>query len=193
MSKIFVFGGSFNPIHIGHLILAQYCSEVFQCPVVFLPTGKPPHKSIEVETNHRLNMLKLAINDNPNFKLCNYEINQNNITYTYKTINYLSKIYNTIYFFVGEDSLFDLHKWKEPQEILKMAYLVYGKRPGYSRDLSNYCQTRNLDYEKIIELDTPIIDISSTKIREMVRNNQSIKYLTIPTVEEYILKNNLYK
>lgn len=194
MKRIFVFGGSFDPIHIGHLILAQSCGEALNCRVVFLPTGNPPHKSNITSARHRLNMLKLAVSGNNKFDISTYEIEKKEKSYTYKTLEHLSKFYGKeIFFFVGGDSLQDIHKWKKPEMILEQSTLVYAKRPGYIVEVKNHFDKYGLNYNKVHEINTPMIDISSTDIRNKVKQGLTIKYLVPLAVERYIKTHNLYK
>lgn len=194
MEKIVVFGGSFDPIHMGHLILAQTCCEELKSKVVFLPTGKPPHKNIFTHATHRLNMLKLAISGNKSFQICSYEIKKKETSYTYETLRYLKKTLNKeIYFFVGEDSIKEIHTWHAPELILKFCTLVYAKRVGYNFHGERYLKARGLDYGKVKEIKTPLIEISSSTIRNRVNQGLSIKYLVPPPVEEYIRTHKLYK
>ena len=193
MGRIFVFGGSFDPIHMGHLILAQNCSQALNARVVFLPTGNPPHKVIGTPTIHRLNMLKLAVAGNKNFEICTYEINKNETSYTYETLKYLQNVYNKeIFFFVGGDSLQDLHNWKEPKLILERCTLVYAKRLGYNFEATEHIEKYGLDLSKIKEINTPVIEISSTDIRKKVEKGYSVKYLVPDSVERYIKAHKLY-
>ncbi|QNO13591.1 nicotinate (nicotinamide) nucleotide adenylyltransferase [Alkalicella caledoniensis] len=194
-NKILFFGGSFNPIHTGHLILAQHCAEQLKIPrVVFLPTGNPPHKMLEIESKHRLQMLELALKGNELFEICHYEISKKEISYTYQSIEFLKREFQCeVYFFVGGDSLLDIHKWKEPKKILTNCNLVYAKRPGFELDIKMHLQSNNLPNDRIIEVPTPLIEISSTTIREKVKLGKSIKYYVPENVEIYIYQNNLYK
>lgn len=194
MDKVFIFGGSFDPIHMGHLILAQHCGQTLNARVVFLPTGNPPHKTILTSSEHRFQMLHLAVKDNPNFEVCTYEIEKTEISYTYKTLQYLKEIYgNNIYFFVGGDSLLDIPNWREPESILEQCTLVYAQREGYSVDIDKYLRSRGLNSAKVKEIETPIIEISSTDIRLNVKKGNSIKYLVPQQVENYIYQHKLYK
>ena len=192
--KVLFFGGSFNPVHTGHLLLAQICAEYLNIKrVVFIPTGKPPHKELEIDPIHRLKMLKLAIEDDTDFEISTYEISKEQMSYTYETIGYLEKEFNClVYFFVGGDSLEDIHKWKEPQKILSQCFLVYGKRHGFGHNMKAHLEKHQLPLEKIIEVPTPIIEISSTEIRRRVKSGKSIKYYVPKKVETYIQQKKLY-
>lgn len=194
MERIFVFGGSFDPIHTGHLILAQSCGEALNARVIFLPTGNPPHKNIITPAIHRINMLRLAVAGNNKFEISTYEIEKKETSYTYKTLEHLKKHYGKeIFFFVGGDSLQDIQNWKEPEMILERSTLVYAKRPGYKLEVKNHFQKHGLNFSKVQEIDTPMIDISSTKIRSKAKHELSIKYLVPLSVERYIKTHDLYK
>ncbi|SHJ95067.1 nicotinate-nucleotide adenylyltransferase [Anaerobranca californiensis DSM 14826] len=194
MDKILIFGGSFDPVHLGHLILAQICGQRLKARVIFLPTGNPPHKTITTPVKHRLEMLKLAIKGNENFQISTYEVEKQGVNYTFETLAYLKKFYNKdLYFLVGGDSLLDIHKWKEPEKILELCTLVYAKRKGFEFDVYNHLKSFNLNPDKVVEIDTPIIEISSTDIRLEVKRGNSIKYLVPDAVEQYIYQHGLYK
>ncbi len=194
MKKIILFGGSFDPIHFGHLVLAQYALEFLKAEkVIFIPCYKPPHK-IGYKLSHwkhRLNMLLLATKDNDKFEISRFEIERKDISYTYITVDYFKNEYKNyeLYFLIGYDSLITLTKWQRWEDILKSVYFIVGKRivkEGSKKLPKNIC-------DKVIYFDAPIIEISSTEIRQRLKKSLPIKYLVPESVEKYIIENKLYK
>lgn len=191
MNKVGILGGSFNPIHIGHLILANWVLEEFSLnKIIFIPCYIQPLKSNLdfAQPDDRLEMIKLAIFNNPKFDVSDFEIKRKRKSYTINTLRYFKKIFENIYFIIGADNLKEFHRWKEPDEILKIARLIVVNRGGY--DVRIPKKLRNI---KIYHCKIPAIEISSTNIRERLRKNLSIKYLVPETVEKYIHKKQLYK
>lgn len=199
MKKIGIMGGSFDPIHNGHLIIAERSRNEFGLDkIIFIPTGNPPHKkNINMSsTTDRYNMTELAIKDNEYFTVSDIESNNKEISYTINTLRYFKEIYpeSTIYFILGGDSLIDFIKWKNHEDILKSFKIIVAKREVKSEEeflkVFNYLNT-NFP-ETVYLLESPLIEISSTYIRNISKNNSSIKYLVPSEVENYILKNKLY-
>ncbi|MGK9368958.1 nicotinate-nucleotide adenylyltransferase [Melioribacter sp. Ez-97] len=189
--KVGVFGGTFDPIHIGHLITTQYVLEKRKLDkIIFVPCYISPHKTDKNSSNpiHRLNMLRLAIEDIPYFDLTDYEIRKGNISYTYDTIVELRKTYNNIELIIGYDNLVVFDKWHKPDKIVELAKLVVMKRV-----IDKESGTKNKYFENAIILDTPTIEISSSELRERIKNNLPVSFMAPPKVEEYIRKNNLYR
>jgi len=185
-----IFGGTFDPIHDGHLITTRYVLEQRKLDkIIFIPCNLSPHKTERVTTEsvHRLNMLKLAIEQIPQFEYSDYEINKGEISFTYDTLTFLKKEYENLELIIGYDNLHTFHKWKMPDEILKIAKLVVMKR---TTDKYNF---HNKYFEQAIILDTPTIEISSTQIRERIKNNLPIDFLVPDKVKEYIFQNALYR
>ncbi|MCF8240026.1 MAG: nicotinate-nucleotide adenylyltransferase [Melioribacteraceae bacterium] len=190
MSIVGIFGGSFDPIHNGHLITAQYVLEKRNYDkIIFIPCYISPHK-IEMKnsaTEHRLQMTKLAISGNPYFDLSTYEIERKKVSHTIDTLKYLRTKYENLELIIGYDNLIDFDSWYKPEEIIKLAQLAVLKR-----SVENTVNiTHGYDKSALI-LDTPQIDISSTMIRDRVKEKKSIDYLVPEIVKEYILKNKLY-
>lgn len=193
--KIILFGGTFDPIHNGHLLLAQYALEFINAEkVIFIPSYVPPHKFNYKLTHwqHRLNMVKLAIKNNHNFVVSDFEIKNKGISYTYITVDYFSKVYKNykIYFLIGFDSLLDLHTWENWQDIIKKVYFLVGARMVRKEKLR---ELNKEIFKKIMYFDFPIIEISSTEIRERVKKGLVVKYFLPEKVEKYIHKNKLYR
>lgn len=185
--KIGVFGGSFNPIHIAHLIIAEFIREKYSLDkVIFVPVGKPSHRENNLlDSKHRYNMLKLAIEDNEKFEISDIEIKDINTSYTIETLRKLQKIYKEDDFFeiIGGDSADYIEEWKEWKEILKLSKILVFGRKGY----------KEKQYENMFYVDNPVIEISASKIREMLKKREGIcKYYLDKKVYNYIIKNNLY-
>ena len=198
-NKIGIMGGTFNPIHIGHLILAEMAYEQFGLDkVIFMPNSQPPHKlDEEIEEDIcRVAMVELAIQDNPHFALSLFEINRQGINYTANTLTELAKEYpdTVFYFILGGDSIANIEKWRNPATIMKLCHLVACIRDDVDEEeLEKQIQYLNEKYEtEVYKLDIPMMDISSTLVRERKANGESIKYLVPDSVVHYIEKHNLY-
>ena len=197
--KIGIMGGTFDPIHTGHLIIGEYARTTLDLDkIIFIPVGLPPHKdNSKVSTSSkRLEMTKLAISSNSYFYLSSIEVDRKEITYTIDTIKELKNIYkeDELYFVIGGDSLFEIEKWKDFDQLIKLCKFVVLERPGRTKEEIEQKKIElKLSYK--IELEkiySPLIDISSTEIRERVKNNLSIKYLVPESVEAYIMYHKLY-
>ena len=199
--KIGIMGGTFDPIHYGHLSLAKYAVELFHLDEVwFMPNGNPPHKNhgqIESQTKHRVEMVKLAIQKEKHFLLELYEVERKETNYSYLTMEHFQKKYpyHQFYFLIGADSLFTLDKWKCPDRLLKTCTVL-----AAYRDDTKECEMRekikylNQKYNADIRLlNMPDIDISSTEIRERLKLRESIQDLVPETVFNYIQKHELFK
>lgn len=198
--KIGIMGGTFNPIHIGHLILGQTALEQFQLDkVLFMPTKNPPHKSCDhiLDDAVRAEMVGIAIKGNPNFELSTFEMDRVGITYTADTLFQLTKQNpdEEYYFIVGADSLFYIDRWKDPVTIFKLSKLLAAVRGQKSNKemLQKIAELNETFYASVDLLNSPNIDISSTEIRERAKNGMDIQYYVTPNVAKYIQKNNLYR
>lgn len=189
--KVAIMGGTFNPIHFGHLILAQNIKEMFQIDkIIFIPTGNSPHKNTLLNAEHRYNMTKLAIEDNDDFLISDIEISKKEKCYTIDTLKQIKSMLNkeaTLYFITGTDSINQINTWKEYEKLFDYASFIAVERLGYkiNEDL--------LKNDKIHFCKTQYIQISSTDIRERLYNNKNVSYLLPKNVLKYILENNLYK
>ena len=191
--RIGLFGGAFDPIHIGHLIIGQFSFEKLNLDkVIFIPANVSPFKKNKesfFSPNDRFEMVKLAIEDNPNFKVSDFELSSNQISYSYITVDYFSKIYHDseIFFIIGGDNLLNFCKWKNYEYIISKVSLIVYPRLGFELVIPNCLESYA---NKIFFLEVPIIDISSTMIRQRIKDGMDVKYFLPNKVYEYI-KNNL--
>lgn len=195
--RIGIMGGTFNPIHIGHLILAQKaCEEYGLDKVIFITSADPPHKKGNIVlADIRAKMVELAIEDNDSFIHSNIEINREGYSYTYLTLLELKEIYTDteLYFILGADSLFYLEKWKEPKVIMDNAIILAANRNTDNEDLHKKIKELKQDYNADIRIiDMPNIDVSSSNIREQINCGKSVKYYVPDKVLEFIKLNKLY-
>lgn len=197
MRRIGVFGGTFNPVHNAHLIMAEDVYEqVHLDKLLFIPSANPPHKdgSDMPDAYIRLEMLKLAIAGNDHFEASDIEIrtSQHSKSYTVNTLMELRSMYSDeptkLYLIIGMDNLAELHTWKDPGKLFALSEVVVINRPGYLiQDVQN-------EYDKrVMYIPGLNIDISSTEIRFRIKEERSIKYLVPDSVEKFIELNNLYK
>jgi nicotinate-nucleotide adenylyltransferase len=190
MKTVGIFGGSFDPIHLGHLTTSYDVLKKRNLEkIIFVPCHISPHK-LDRQTSediHRLNMVNLAIEDSPVFESSDYEIKKGNVSYTYDTLVELKKQYSDIELIIGFDNLVVFDKWHRPDDIFELVKVVVLKR-----EIDFIPKMHNKYFDSAILLDTPIINISSTEIRSRVKNGLSIDYLVPQKVKEYISKNRLY-
>ena len=190
MSKVGIFGGTFDPIHLGHLITAQSVREIRELEkIIFIPAFISPHKS-DVTTSsaeNRLNMIKLAIEGIPFFDFSDVEVKKGGVSYTVDTLRELKKIYDKIEFIIGYDNIFTFHTWKEPDEIVRLARIIVLKRKS-----SHPPPFEDKYYHQAVFVQTRGIEISATDIRERVKKGIPINFLVPASVMEYIYKQKLY-
>lgn len=199
--KIGIMGGTFDPIHIGHLALAEKAYEQFGLEkVLFLPAGNPPHKQIRTGRAtdfQRTQMVQMAIADNPHFELSLLEMMQGQgFSYTYRTLERMNREHpdEEYYFIIGADSLFTLEKWREPARICQSCKIAAAVRNHTD------CETLEREMERIsrkyqgtfIRLDAPDVDISSALIRKWISAGKTIRYYVPDSVREYIYENQIY-
>ena len=197
--KIGIIGGTFDPIHYGHLILAEYSRTVFGLnEVLFIPTGTPPHKDEEgiSSADCRYHMTLLATNTNPHFIVSTIEMKRKGTTYTIDTIKQLKEENYSVdyYFILGEDSLLEIHTWKEYDQLLRLCKFIVARRPYTDKKflMDRVEELNSLYGEHIYILDAPLIEISSTQIRHRINMGLSIRYLVPEAVERYIYKYKMY-
>ena len=188
--KIALFGGAFDPIHYGHMSLAESAYEKFKLDrVIFVPSGKPPHKCpASAHKIHRLEMVKLAIRDNPHFTVSDYELKKSGKSYTYQTIEYFKQKYpgDELFFLMGIDLFLTFDTWEKSRQLLDMCKFLVGIRPGVN-------VTRPVSMtNRVTIFKSPLLDISSTMLRKYIKEGKSVRYLLPQKVEEYILNKGLY-
>jgi len=191
MKPVGILGGSFDPIHLGHLLTSYDVLEKRNLEkIIFVPCHISPQKTNQKPTEdlHRLNMVNLAIEQYPYFESSDYEIRKGDISYTYNTLVELKKSYDQLELIIGFDNLIVFDKWYRPDDILQLATVVVMKR-----EIDNIPIKHNKYFNSVILLETTLIDISSTEIRERVKNGESIDYLVPTKVKEYISQHGLYK
>lgn len=196
-----IMGGTFNPIHNGHVLLAKRTCEQFQLnEVLMMPSGIPPHKKAEaiLDSNHRSEMVKLAIQNEPNLTFSDVEITRSGYSYTADTLTEIKDTYNKIYFIIGADSLFYIDKWYRPDIIMELSTIVVANRSDNNKsdaDLEFYKKIQEINHKfqtQIEVLENFHYPISSSQIRYNVSNGISIKGMVPDSVEEYIRNNHLY-
>ncbi|WP_123052952.1 nicotinate-nucleotide adenylyltransferase [Clostridium sp. JN-1] len=200
MIKKAIFGGTFDPIHNGHLHIAyEALYKLDLDKVIFVPSSNPPHKLDEniTEVNLRYEMVKMAVSQEKSFCVSDYEIKNDNLSYTYKTLEYFNELEKDTkwYFITGVDCLMDIEGWKNYEQVLKLCNFVTFNRPGY---LIDDIKRKKYELEKkydsnIIFLDIPLLDISSTNIRKLIQMDRNVSYLLPCNVYNMIKKLGLYK
>lgn len=198
MKKYGLMGGTFDPIHIGHLMISEFIKEELGLDeIVFIPTGNPPHKQNSLIADHRYNMVELAISDNKGFSISDVETRRVKESYSIETINILKKELNgKLYFMIGSDSLFQLKTWRKIEELAKLVEFACSIRPHYSEkeDIQREVIYLKEKYGVIVHLvNSPLFEISSTEVRKRIKDNKSVKYIVPDKVIEYININNLYR
>lgn len=190
MPRIGVLGGTFDPPHLGHLALAR--AALRECDLdrlIFVPAKYPPHKltaDVSSETD-RMEMLKLALEGHPEFEISDLELKRDGLSYTVDTLNEIKKLYpgHEIIFIIGADNISEMESWYKPEQILKIATVAAFTRPGFE------------PHGKFVSMIKPFqmkpVDLSSTDIRENIRNNRSVEAMVPGPVLEYIVENRLYR
>lgn len=198
--RLGIVGGSFDPIHIGHLIIGEFALDRKELDkVIYIPTGTAPHKVYELSGSERLKMVELAIEGNDSFEVSNIEVMTENVSYTIDTLKYIKNKYEAedLYFIIGTDNLWDLEKWYKIEEFYKYAkILLTNRKTGYksSTDIQEKIDELYKKYNLTIEaIESPFIGISSTMIREFIKTDKSINYLTSKKVVKYIGFKGFYK
>ncbi len=216
--KIGIFGGTFNPIHYGHLRAAEEVREKFHlAKIVFIPSKNPPLKTHElIESEHRYRMTELALSGNGFFEISDIEYKRPGKSFTVQTVEEMRRIFHDtdLYFVLGIDSFLEIPTWWQPEKLMSLIDFIIIARPSFRFvDLlsSPYIHAHRDDMEKldkeelesysttlkservVIALKIPLLDISATEIRKRIREGKSIKYLLPESVESYIIANKLYK
>lgn len=200
MKRIGIMGGTFDPIHYGHLVAAEEACYQFRLEkVFFIPAGRPPHKTAgEIsEPCHRLEITRLAVSSNPYFEVSTLEIERGGFSYTIDTVR---KIYNLfpgaqIFFITGADAVLEILSWKNVAELLSLCCFIAATRPGYQLGSleSKLPEFSPAQLKRIILMEVPALAISSSDIRRRIKEGRPIKYLLPEAVHEYILKHGLYQ
>ncbi|MDD3174132.1 MAG: nicotinate-nucleotide adenylyltransferase [Herbinix sp.] len=199
MNKIGIMGGTFNPIHCGHLFLAENAYEQAGLDkILFMPSKNPPHKikPVNIMDQQRVDMINLAIQNNPHFELSEMELNREGLTYTADTLTLLTEKYPQIEynFIVGTDSLFMMQNWKQPQIIFDHCIVIVAGRDNadekHIRQHIEYLE--NTFQARIQYIEMPMIQIASADIRDRIASGKTIRYYMPDAVIEYITKNKLY-
>lgn len=199
--RIGIMGGTFDPIHYGHLLIAENAAAQYSLDEVwFMPTGHSPHK---VQTDisdalHRCAMIERAISDNPIFQLSHFEIESGETNYTYRTLGHLRALYpeNDFYFILGGDSLKALEEWRKPERILQTAYILAAIRDDVEgSEFLKQIEHLNKKYSAlgVFPLTTPNFSVSSRNIRDLVKKQKTIRYMLPEGVREYIDRHALYQ
>lgn len=200
--KIGIMGGSFDPIHMGHLMMSEYVrSELDLDEVLFVPTGNPPHKQIGIlEAEKRLEMVKIAIADNPHFTVSDLEVQKKGISYSVDTVLELKALYpeDEFYFLIGSDLLPQLKSWKRFDELATEIEFVLSIRPGFDtitkEDMVHEIADLKEDYgARVTVIETPLYEISSTQIRQRIRDHRSVRYLVKQEVISKIEEAGYYR
>lgn len=197
--KVGILGGTFDPIHFGHLATAESVRESFALDeILFIPSARPPHKVERHVTPevHRLMMTYLATQSNEKFTVSPMEFLRDGLSYTLDTMNALREKFGAaaeLFFIIGADSMADLSKWYRARELVSKVHFIATKRPGVEVDLPALEEFFGAErMAHIHQVETPGLEISSTDIRARVKAGRSIKYLVPEIVEEYIAKERLY-
>ena len=200
MRRIGIMGGTFDPIHYGHLVAAEEARCQFGLEkVIFIPAGHPPHKVSRKISDacHRLAMTRLAIESNPFFTASAIEIERPGLSYTINTVRDMRSTYPLadIYFITGADAVLEILSWKHIDELLDQCCFIAAKRPGYrlGRLKAKLPGLRREQFRRITVMEVPALAISSTDIRQRVQTGRPIKYLLPEAVEKYIGEQGLYR
>ena len=189
LTKIGLFGGTFDPVHIAHLAIAELAAEQLELTkVLFIPAWVAPHKTDRVDAAKRsvarIKMLELAISGNEKFEVCDIEINRKGASYTIDTLEQLRQtISGEIFLLIGSDNYLTFNSWREPEKIHKLATVAVYNRPGSRIDKV---------VPPFIMLEGPQMDITSTWIRERMRAGKRVRYFLPEEVEKYIIENKIY-
>lgn len=187
-----LFGGTFNPIHYGHLLMAEAARERFKLDrVIFIPAGHPPHKADpNVSAAHRLRMVRDALRGNPRFSVSDWEVRQKRVVYTYETLAYFrkSRPRDRFYFILGSDSVRELPRWRESASMRKQCVFLAIERPGQTSGALPAALRR-----VVKKVPSYAIPFSSREIRAQVRTGKSIRYQVPESVRRYIESRGLYQ
>lgn len=195
--KIGILGGTFNPVHFGHINLAKVAlKECNLSKIIFLPNGNPPHKDNTkiLNASDRYRMLELAIKDIPCMDISDYEIKKDKPSYTIDTYRYFKTIYDAeLYFIIGADSLYTINTWKSYEELLKICkFIVLDRTSPYGNNLKERCDIINKSGGNVYMLNSPTFEVTSSDIRNMIKNNKDVSTYLPKEVINYIKERKLY-
>ena len=196
--RVGMIGGTFDPIHIGHLIIAEEARTRLELQqMVFVPAGRPPHKLDHeiADAESRVAMVRLAIADNPHFAASRIDVDRPGPCYSIDTVRILQSQQGSetqVFFLIGSDSLSELPTWYQPERLLRLCQVVAVRRPGHQVDLGKVDRLLPGAGALIQVLDAPFLDVSSTEIRRRVHAGRSIRYLVPAPVEQFIREHGLY-
>lgn len=198
--KLGILGGTFDPIHLGHLLTAETIYDKLHLNrLLFVPAGNPPHKQTIEKTpiQHRWAMVQLAIADNPRFEPCRIDIDRPGPHYSTDTISLIKAEWgctaDDCFFIIGGDSLMDLPFWYNPTALIQLCRLAVVHRPGYQLNIQTLENALPGVTERIDWVEMPLIALASSHVRENIRLGYSIRYQLPDSVREYIIQNQLYK
>jgi nicotinate-nucleotide adenylyltransferase len=189
MKKVGILGGTFDPVHLGHLAIAQEAFEKLNLDkVIFVPSHHPPHKSAKnvVPAQDRFNMVKLAVADNPRFDVSDFELKKGGKSYSIDTAEYFRNQFpksTKLFFIIGDDSVATLHRWKRVDELTKIVAFIAVNRLGF-RDMRSTVRIKKFTMLNL--------GISSSYVRKCIAENKSVRYLVPDDVILYMKKNKLY-
>ncbi|MSP78966.1 MAG: nicotinate-nucleotide adenylyltransferase [Dehalococcoidia bacterium] len=197
--RLGVFGGTFDPIHLGHLIIAEEArSQMNLEKVLFIPTGHPYLRPAQPSASgrDRLAMVRLAIQDNPAFEASSVEIDRQGPTYSVDTLEALQKLYGAgteSFFIVGQDAFLEIPAWKSPDRLVSMCTIAVVRRPGMASLQRDGEWSLGSAKANVTVIDAPLIGISGTEIRRRVAHDISVRYWVPPAVENYMRTHTLYR
>ena len=191
MKRIGIMGGTFNPPHIAHAIVAESVRQQLELnKILFIPSGNPPLKD-SIPAAHRLAMTRIAFEDDANFEVSEIEMKDSEKSFTVNTLERLHQNYKKLsadfYLIIGVDNLIELPKWKDPERLFELSNVMVINRPGFSEE-----DSKTEFKEKVKFINVPHLEISSSMIRDFVRKGKSVRYLVNERVLEYITTNKLY-
>lgn len=198
-------GGTFNPIHYGHLVTAEEALYQFKLDgIIFMPSGKPPHKENHqiASAEDRYLMTVMAVAANPKFSVSRFEVDKKTPSYTIETLEELRRIYpekTEIFFITGADAVLDILNWKKPEKIFRLGRFIAATRPDYSIDklkkLGDFriTQSNSGEEAEIFIMEIPALAISSSDIRKRIRERRPVRYLLPDAVVDYITERKLYR
>lgn len=198
-TKVGIFGGTFDPIHNGHLYIAyEALNQLKLDKIIFIPGGNPPHKSFSSvsDANQRYKMVELAIKSYENFEISDYELKKTTKSYSFETLEYYKSLsIGELYFILGADSLITIDSWKNVDRIMEAATLVVFNRPGFTKEqlVEKKAEVEHKYNKKIIYLDLLNLEISSSGVREEISTGKRVDFFIPDSVKRYIEENNIYR